>query len=162
MSNPTSESSTSWYFEDFFEGQVIELGERSVNEAEIIDFARQFDPQPFHVDPAAAANSIYGGVIASGWHTCAMMMRLVVDGMMAASSSMGSPGLDSVRWLQPVRAGDTLAVRYETVKVKASDSKPDRGVVWSKWVARNQHGVDVCTIEGMGMFRRRPETVAHA
>ena len=148
---------TDWYFEDFHEGQVIELGQRSVTEEEIIAFATQFDPQPFHVDREAAAQSIYGGVIASGWHTCSMMMRLVVDGMMAASSSMGSPGLDNVRWLQPVRAGDTLAVRYETVKVKASDSKPDRGVVWSKWVARNQHGVDVCTIEGMGMFRRRPQ-----
>jgi acyl dehydratase len=154
-------SATNWFFEDFHPGQVIELGQRSVTQEEIIAFATQFDPQPFHVDPAAAAQSIYGGVIASGWHTCSMMMRLVVDGMMAASSSMGSPGLDNVRWLQPVRAGDTLAVRYETVKVMASDSKPDRGVVWSKWVARNQHGVDVCTIEGMGMFLRRPEG-AHA
>jgi acyl dehydratase len=149
-------SQTSWYFEDFHQGQVIELGQRHVTEEEIIAFATQFDPQPFHVDREAAAKSIYGGVIASGWHTCSMMMRLVVDGMMAASSSMGSPGLDNVRWLQPVRAGDTLSVRYETVKVKASESKPDRGVVWSKWVARNQHGVDVCTIEGMGMFLRRP------
>lgn len=149
-------SATDWYFEDFFPGQVIELGQRQLSEDEIIAFARQFDPQPFHVDPAAAAQSIYGSVIASGWHTCSMMMRLVVDGLMAASSSMGSPGLDSVRWLAPVRAGDTLAVRYETVKTKASTSKGDRGVVWSKWVARNQHGVDVCTIEGMGMFARRP------
>ena len=153
---------TSWYFEDFHEGQVIELGQRSVTEEEIIAFATQFDPQPFHVDREAAAKSIYGGVIASGWHTCSMMMRLVVDGMMGSSSSMGSPGLDNVRWLQPVRAGDTLAVRYETIKVKASDSKPDRGVVWSKWVARNQHGVDVCTIEGMGMFRRRLDRASHA
>ena len=148
-------STVDWYFEDFHAGQVIELGSKLVDEAEVIDFASKFDPQPFHVDAEAASKSIYGGVIASGWHTCAMMMRLIVDGMMAASSSMGSPGLDNVRWLQPVRPGDTLAVRYETVKVKASDSKPDRGVVWSKWVARNQHGVDVCTIEGMGMFRRR-------
>jgi acyl dehydratase len=152
---------TNWFFEDFQPGQVIELGQRSVTEDEIIAFATQFDPQPFHIDREAAARSIYGGVIASGWHTCSMMMRLIVDGMMAASSSMGSPGLDNVRWLQPVRAGDTLSVRYETVKVKASESKPDRGVVWSKWVARNQHGVDVCTIEGMGMFLRRPEG-AHA
>jgi acyl dehydratase len=154
-------TATAWFFEDFQPGQVIELGQRSVTEEEIIAFATQFDPQPFHIDREAAAKSIYGGVIASGWHTCSMMMRLIVDGMMAASSSMGSPGLDNVRWLQPVRAGDTLSVRYETVKVKASASKPDRGVVWSKWVARNQHGVDVCTIEGMGMFLRRPEG-AHA
>jgi acyl dehydratase len=147
--------SKAWYFEDFYPGQVIDLGERRVTEQEIIDFAREFDPQPFHVDRDAAAASIYGGVIASGWHTCAMMMRLVVDGLMASASSMGSPGLDNVRWLQPVRAGDTLAVRYQTVKVKPSASKPDRGVVWSKWIATNQRGDEVCIIEGMGMFGRR-------
>jgi acyl dehydratase len=145
-----------WYFEDFFEGQELDLGTRLVTEEEIIEFATKYDPQPFHVDRAAAAASIYGGVIASGWQTCSMMMRMVVDGLMASSSSMGSPGLDGVRWLQPVRAGDTLSVRYLTTKVKASGSKPDRGVVWSKWVATNQRGEDVCTIEGMGMFGRRP------
>ena len=147
--------SKQWYFEDFHEGQVIDLGKREVTEEEIIAFAREFDPQPFHVDRDAAARSIYGGVIASGWHTCSMMMRMVVDGLMCDASSMGSPGLDGVRWLQPVRAGDTLAVRYLTIKVKASASKPDRGVVWSKWVATNQRGEDVCTVEGMGMFGRR-------
>lgn len=152
-----SAAPVSWYFEDFFPGQIIDLGEQQVTEEEIVAFAAKFDPQPFHVDPAAAANSIYGGVIASGWHTCAMMMRLVVEGLMAASSSMGSPGLDSVRWLAPVRGGDVLKVRYETVKTKPSESKADRGVVWSRWVARNQDGADVCTIEGMGMFRRRPQ-----
>jgi acyl dehydratase len=145
-----------WYFEDFFPGQEIDLGTRSVSEDEIIAFAREFDPQPFHVDHDAAAQSIYAGVIASGWHTCSMMMRMVVDGLMVKASSMGSPGLDGVRWLGPVRAGDTLNVRYQTVKVKASASKPDRGVVWSKWVAINQHGETVCTIEGMSMFARRP------
>ena len=146
---------TDWYFEDFHPGQDIDLGTRSVSEEEIIAFAKEFDPQPFHVDPEAAAQSIYGGVIASGWHTCSMMMRMVVDGLMAKASSMGSPGLDGVRWLAPVRAGDTLNVHYQTEKVKASASKPDRGVVWSKWVAINQHGETVCTVEGMGMFARR-------
>lgn len=145
-----------WYFEDFYPGQEIDLGERTVSEEEIIAFAREFDPQPFHIDREAAAHSIYGGVIASGWHTCSMMMRMVVDGLMCTASSMGSPGLDGVRWLQPVRAGDTLAVRYLTVKVKPSNSRPDRGVVWSKWVATNQRGEEVCIIEGMGMFGRRP------
>jgi acyl dehydratase len=144
-----------WYFEDFYPGQDIDLGTRSVSEEEIIAFASAFDPQPFHVDKEAAAQSIYGGVIASGWHTCSMMMRMVVDGLMAKSASMGSPGLDGVRWLAPVRAGDTLNVRYQTTQVKASNSKPDRGVVWSKWVAINQHGETVCTVEGMGMFKRR-------
>jgi len=145
-----------WYFEDFEPGQDIDLGLRTVTEDEIVAFARDYDPQPFHVDREAAAHSIYGGVVASGWHTCGMMMRLVVDGLLARSSSMGSPGLDGVRWLAPVRAGDTLNVRYRTVQVKASASKPDRGVVWSKWVAINQHGATVCTVEGMGMFGRRP------
>ena len=145
-----------WYFEDFEPGQDIDLGMRTVTEDEIVAFASAYDPQPFHVDHDAAAQSIYGGVIASGWHTCAMMMRLVVDGLLGRSSSMGSPGLEGVRWLAPVRAGDTLNVRYRTVQVKASASKPDRGVVWSMWVAVNQRGETVCTIEGMGMFGRRP------
>jgi acyl dehydratase len=145
-----------WYFEDFEPGQDIDLGLCTVTEDEIVAFAREYDPQPFHVDRDAAAQSIYGGVIASGWQTCGMMMRLVVDGVLGKSSSMGSPGLDGVRWLAPVRAGDTLNVRYQTVQVKASASKPDRGVVWSKWVAINQHGETVCTVEGMGMFGRRP------
>jgi acyl dehydratase len=145
-----------WYFEDFEPGQDIDLGTRTVTEDEIVAFARDFDPQPFHVDRAAAADSIFGGVIASGWHTCGMMMRMVVDGLLSRSASMGSPGLDGVRWLAPVRAGDTLNVRYRTEQVKASTSKPDRGVVWSKWVAINQHGETVCTVEGMGMFGRRP------
>lgn len=156
MSTSTSTSSAEWHFEDFFAGQEIDLGTRAVTEEEIVEFATRFDPQPFHVDREAAAQSIYGGVIASGWHTCSMMMRMVVDGVMAKSSSMGSPGLDGVRWLAPVRAGDTLNVRYRTTQVKASNSKPDRGVVWSKWVAINQHGETVCTVEGMGMFARRP------
>jgi acyl dehydratase len=145
-----------WYFEDFEPGQDIDLGTRAVTEDEIVAFARDFDPQPFHVDHDAAAASTFGGVIASGWHTCSMMMRMVVDGLLNRSASMGSPGLDGVRWLAPVRAGDTLNVRYRTVQVKASASKPDRGVVWSKWVALNQHGETVCTVEGMGMFGRRP------
>jgi acyl dehydratase len=148
---------TNWYFEDFFPGQEIALGSRTLSEEEIIAFATQFDPQPFHVDPAAAAGSIYGGVIASGWHTCSLMMRLIVDNLMSESSSMGSPGLDGVRWLLPVRAGDTISVSYLTTQVKPSTSKADRGVVWSKWTATNQHGQTVCTIEGMGMFGRRPD-----
>ncbi len=148
---------TNWYFEDFFPGQEIALGSRTVSEEEIIAFATQFDPQPFHVDHDAAANSIFRGVIASGWHTCSMMMRLVVDKLMSESSSMGSPGLDGVRWLLPVRAGDTISVSYLTTKVKPSASRTDRGVVWSKWTATNQHGDAVCTIEGMGMFGRRPD-----
>jgi acyl dehydratase len=151
-----------WYFEDFYPGQEIDLGQRTVTEDEIVAFATQFDPQPFHVDRAAAEASIYGGVIASGWHTCSMMMRMVVDGLMNGAASMGSPGLESVRWLLPVRGGDTLSVRYLTRQVKPSASKPDRGVVWSKWIATNQRGEPVCTIEGMGLFGRRPASFVPA
>ncbi len=144
-----------YYFEDFVAGHAQPLGSRTVSEQEIIAFATEFDPQPFHVDHEAADASIFGGVIASGWHTCSMMMRMVVDGLLSESSSMGSPGLDSVRWLKPVRGGDTLSVAYITTQVRASDSKPDRGVVWSRWEATNQHGELVATVEGMGMFKRR-------
>jgi acyl dehydratase len=153
-------SEKQWYFDDFVPGQEIELGQRTVNEDEIIAFATQFDPQPFHIDREAAAKSIYGGVIASGWHTCAMMMRMVLDGMRCEEASMGSPGLDGVRWLQPVRAGDTLSLRYVTKEVKPSTSKPDRGVVFSTWVATNQRGEPVCTIDGKALFKRRPQTAA--
>jgi acyl dehydratase len=146
-----------WYFEDFHPGQEIDLGERTVTEAEILAFARAFDPQSFHVDAGEAQQSPYGGLIASGWHTCSMMMRMVVDGILNAADGMGSPGLDGVRWLQPVRAGDTLRVRYLTRQVKASNSKPDRGVVWSTWTATNQHGDQVCTVDGIGLYGRRPD-----
>lgn len=145
-----------WYFEDFYAGQEIDLGERTVTEAEILAFARAFDPQSFHVDAGAAQASPYGGLIASGWHTCSMMMRMVVDGLLGAADGMGSPGLEGVRWLQPVRPGDTLRVRYLTRQVKASNSKPDRGVVWSTWTATNQHGDQVCTVDGIGLYGRRP------
>lgn len=155
-------SPTRWYFEDFFVGQEVPLGSRLVTEEEIIAFARAFDPQPFHVDHDAAEKSIFGGVIASGWHTCSMMMRMVVDGLLSSSSSMGSPGLDSVRWIKPVRAGDTLTVVYQTKEVRPSASKPDRGVVVSVWQATNQHGEVVATVEGMGMYGRRPAGGAHA
>jgi acyl dehydratase len=146
-----------WYFEDFIPGSVIPLGQRTVTEEEIIHFAQQFDPQSFHVDKDAAKASIFGGVIASGWHTCSMIMRMVVDGFIADSSSMGSPGVDEVRWILPVRPGDTLTVSAETVSVKPSTSKPDRGVVNTVWKAVNQDGQLVCTINGMGMFGRRPQ-----
>lgn len=155
-------STRRWYFEDFFPGQEIELGSRTVTEQEIIEFATDFDPQPFHVDRDAAKDSIFGGVIASGWHTCSMIMRIVVDSVLGNSSSMGSPGLEKVRWILPVRPNDTLSVRYITTQVKASASKPDRGVVWSTWEARNQDGELVCTVEGMGMYGRRRQDGANA
>src|SRR3569832_1595501 len=96
-----------WYFEDFAVGATIEVGSRQVSEQEIIDFAKQFDPQPFHIDRQAAADSIYGGIIASGWHTCSMMMKLMGVNLLHDAASLGSPGLDEIRWSKPVRGGDT-------------------------------------------------------
>lgn len=145
------------YFEDFHPGQEMELGSHTVSEQEIVEFARQFDPQPFHVDHEAAGKSPFGGVIASGWHTCSIMMRIVVDSVLGNSSGMGSPGLDRVCWIVPVRPGDTLSVRYVTTQAKVSASRPERGMVWSTWEARNQDGVLVCIIEGVGMFGLRPK-----
>jgi acyl dehydratase len=146
-----------WYFEDFEPGRVIEVGSRTVSEEEILAFATQFDPQPFHVDRDAAAKSIYGGIIASGWHTCSLMMRLIVDGFLSTAAGMGSPGVDEIRWVRPVRGGDTLTVTSTVLDARVSSSKPDRGVVHTMWEAKNQHGETVATIKGMGMFLRRPE-----
>ena len=145
-----------WYFEDFEPGRTIPVGSRTLGEDEIIAFATQFDPQPFHVDREAAAKSHFGGLIASGWHTCSIMMRLMVDGFLSEAASMGSPGVDEIRWLTPVRPGDTLSVTTTVLDVRPSASKPDRGVVHTMWEAKNQHGETVATVKGMGMFMRRP------
>ena len=145
-----------FYFEDFEIGRITELGSVTVTDAEIREFATRFDPQPFHVDPVAAADSMFGGIIASGWHTCSMMMRLAVDGYLHQSASLGSPGVDEVRWLKPVRAGDVLKVRSCVLDAVPSTSRPDRGVIYSLWEAFNQHGELVTTIKGRGMMLRRP------
>ncbi|APC68888.1 MULTISPECIES: MaoC family dehydratase [Ralstonia solanacearum species complex] len=145
-----------FYFDDFQVGQTMEMGTYAVTEDEILAFARQYDPQPFHVDPEAARRSIYGGLISSGWMTCAVMMRLMVQNFLSKSSSMGSPGVDEIRWLRPVYPGDTLSVSSTCLEVRPSQSKPDRGVAINRWEARNQHGELVCTLVGMGLFGRRP------
>jgi acyl dehydratase len=149
-------SQLKWYFEDFEIGKAIEVGSRTVSEEEILDFARKFDPQPFHVDREAAAKSIYGGIIASGWHTCGVMMRLMVDGFLREAASLGSPGIDEIRWIKPVRGGDTLHVTTTALEARPSSSKPDRGIIVTLWQARNQHGELVATVKGMGLFQRRP------
>lgn len=146
-----------WYFEDFEVGRAIEVGKRTVSEEEIIEFAKQFDPQPFHIDREAAAKSIFGGIIASGWHTCSMMMRVMVDGFLRDTASMGSPGVDEIRWIKPVRGGDTLTCIFTALEKRESASKPDRGVIMTLWEGRNQHGDAVATVKGMGMFKRRPK-----
>lgn len=144
------------YFEDFAVGEVIQLGTRSVGEEEIIEFAERYDPQSFHIDREAAKESIFGGLIASGWHSCAMLMRLMVDAVIRDSSSMGSPGIDEIRWILPVRPGDTLTARYKVVDVKPSSSKPDRGVIFCECELENAQGQIVMTMKSRGLFGRRP------
>jgi acyl dehydratase len=144
-------------FDDFEPGQVLELGSVAVTEDEIIEFARQFDPQPFHVDPEAAAESVFGGLIASGWHTGAMWMRLYVDSMLGAASAQGSPGIEELRWLAPVRPGDTLHGRLTVLETTPSERRPDRGTVRIRGEMINQDGVTVLSMVSRGHFGRRPE-----
>ncbi len=144
------------YWEDFTPGEVVEMGRHTFAEDEIIAFAQQFDPQPFHTDPAAARQSIFGGLIASGWHTCAIGMRLMVQNYIGRAASAGSPGVENIRWLAPVRPGDTIRYRRVILEARPSGSRPDLGLVRSRSEALNQRGEIVMTMEGWGMFRRRP------
>ena len=145
------------YFEDFQVGQVHELGSYVVPREEILAFARQFDPQPFHLDEEAGRQSIYGSIIASGWHTAAICHRLLVESLLKDSASMGSPGLDELRWLLPVKPGDTLSARIEVLATTPSRSKPDRGSLKTRMEVRNQRGEVVMTESAAVLFRRRPE-----
>lgn len=141
-------------WEDFKVGDSIELGRHTFTEEEMLDFGRRFDPQPFHADPAAAKASFFGGLIASGWLTCAIGMRLMVDSYLGRSRSLGSPGVENIRWLKPVRPGDTLTYRRIVVESRASATRKHMGLVKHRWEAVNQHGSLVFTMEGWGMFGR--------
>ncbi|MCO5107816.1 MAG: MaoC family dehydratase [Burkholderiaceae bacterium] len=143
------------YLEDFRPGEVIEFGDYLVTEEEIVDYAKRYDPQPFHVDPKAAAESIFGGLVASGWMTGSIMMRLLVDHFISPASSMGSPGVDEVRWPKPVRPGDRLHVRVTIVETKRSQSKPDRGIVRVQQEMINQRGETVMSLRGMSLSKCR-------
>ena len=143
------------YFEDFRVGETIEMGRRLVDRDEVIRFAKEFDPQPFHVDEAAAKDSFFGGLIASGWHTVGMVMRMMCDSYLLDSASLGSPGVDNVKWLHPVRPGDTIRATRTVMEARTSKSKPDVGIVKSRWEVYNQDEVLVMTMEGYGMFRVR-------
>ena len=143
------------HWEDFKVGEVEQIGGRRVDKDEIIAFAKQYDPQPFHIDEAVAKQSMYGGLIASGWHTCAMVMRMMCDAYMLQSASVGSPGIDNLKWLKPVRPGDTISARRTTLETRASKSKPDIGIVNNLWEVFNQDGEMVMSMQGYGMFRRR-------
>jgi acyl dehydratase len=144
------------FLEDFTVGEAIELGSRSVTQEEIVEFARRYDPQPFHVDEKAAKASNFGGLIASGWHTASMFMRLFVDRVLAGGATLGSPGIDEIRWPKPVRPGDVLTARVTVLDVVPSRSKPDRGHVRIRYEVRNQAGETVMTMVGVSIYRRQP------
>jgi acyl dehydratase len=144
------------YWEDFRVGETDELGSYDVTREEILDFARRWDPQPFHLDEDAAAAGPFGGLAASGWHTAAMFMRLFVEGIMNKSASMGSPGVESMRWTAPVRPGDVLTGRVRVVQSYPSERRADRGTVITESEVLNQDGTVVMTMRARGHFRRRP------
>lgn len=128
------------YFEDYAPGITYECGSVSFDEASIIKFAQQYDPQSFHTDPVTAATGPFGGLIASGWQTAGLVMRVLVDNYLSAEASLGAPAIDELRWPIPVRPGDTLAVRATVVEARKSQSKPDRGIVRTLVEAVNQDG----------------------
>jgi acyl dehydratase len=140
------------YFEDYVVGSVYEFGSIAVKEAEIIDFARRFDPQVFHTDPEAAKRTIYGGLIASGWHTASMMMRLTVDHYLSRAASLGSPGIDELLWTRPVRPGDELSIRVTVLEANRSSSKPDRGIIRSFVEVLNQNHEVVLTVKAVNFL----------
>jgi len=157
-------SQTRYCWEDLHVGWVRDLGSVSVSAEEIKDFAGQFDPQPFHIDEAAGRRSIFGNLCASGWHTCALAMKLTVDNFLNESSSMGSPGLENLRWLKPVYPGDTLSLKYSITQARPLRTRAEAGLVRAIWEMSNQNGEKVMQMEGYGMFRRRhaatPEEIA--
>jgi acyl dehydratase len=143
------------YFEDYRPGAVHEFGSVTITETEIIEFALRFDPQPFHTDPEAAKQSFFGGVIASGWHTASLSMRILVDNYISRVASLGSPGADELRWRKPVSPGDTLSVRATVLEAKLSHSKPDQGTIRSYVEVMNQHRQVVMTWKGIGIIKCR-------
>ena len=144
------------YWEDLQVGQVRQLGQIKPTREDIIAFAKQFDPQPFHLDDEAAKASVFGALCASGWHTCALAMRLMVTEFLCHTSSMGSPGLENIKWLKPVFPDDELRLQTIVLETKPMGKRPDIGMTRNLWEMFNQHGDKVLHMEGWGMFRRRP------
>jgi acyl dehydratase len=142
------------WLEDYSEGDVAEFGRVQVTREEVIAFAEKYDPQPFHLSDDAGAKTPYGGLIASGWHTAGMTMRMMVDHLVSRHG-LGSPGVDELRWLKPVRPGDVLTCRSRILSVRRSQSKPDRGIVRQQIETLNQHGEVVLSWIGNGMVRAR-------
>jgi acyl dehydratase len=146
---------TERYFEDYRPGIVFTGGPVTIGEADIVEFARKYDPQAMHTDPEAAANGYFGGLIASGWHTAAMMMRLFVEHFLSPASSIASPGIDEVRWYRPVRPGDVLNLRVTVVAAERSRSHPERGTVRSLVEVLNQQGEVVMSLKPISFIRCR-------
>jgi len=144
-----------YYWDDFTPGWTYESGSRSLSAEEIKRFAREYDPQVFHTDEEAAKATPFGGLIASGWQTCGVMMRLMCDGYLVESACLGSPGLEELRWLKPVRPGDALRLRSTVLEQTPSQKQPNRGTVKFRWEVLNQDGEVVCSIVGRQLFRRR-------
>jgi acyl dehydratase len=144
------------YFEDYALDSTHECGSFSVDAAGIIFFAKEFDPQPFHIDPVAAADGPFGGLIASGWHTAALTMRLLVENYLSAEASLGGAGVDEIRWPYPVRPGDTLRVRATVVESRRSGSKPDRGIIKTLIETTNSDGRTVMRCTAINFLRVRP------
>jgi len=144
-----------YYWEDFEVGRVREFGRCEVTREEVLEFAGRFDPQPFHLDDEAAAQSLFGRLAASGWHTAAMAMRMMCDGYLLDSASLGSPGVEKLTWPAPVYPGDVLSVRNTVLESRPLASRPEVGLVKSRNEVLNQHGQVVLSMEGFGFFRRR-------
>lgn len=143
------------YLDDYTEGARYRFGEESVDAEEIMEFARRYDPQSIHTDPEAAAAGPFGGLIASGWQTAALMMRLFADNYLTANASLASPGIDELRWVRPVRPGDRLTLICETTGVRPSRSKPDRGVLTTEVTLLDRDGDPVLTATALNMVARR-------
>ena len=140
-------------FAEFHPGQVIEAGPYQVTEAEVLQFATAYDPQWFHTDPEAAAKGPFGGLIASGWHTCGIAMRLIADKALHGSESYASPGLAYIKWPHPVRPGDALTVRATVLETRTARSQPTLGILRWRWQMHNAQGVEVLDLEATSLFK---------
>lgn len=146
---------TDRFWEDYRVGRTWQLGEVRLSEADIVAFARRYDPQPFHLDPAAALDGPFNGLVASGWQTCAAVMRLLVEGFLSPASSLGSPGVDEVRWLRPVRPGVGYPLQVTVLEARVSRGKPDRGLLRSQLTLTEADGPPVLGLQAMNLVRRR-------
>lgn len=149
-----------FYWEDFPVGQLRAMGRHRFTSEEIVTFAGQYDPQRFHVDAAQAADTLFEGLIASGWHTCVIAMRGMCDAYLTRAACLGSPGLDSLKWLKPVRPGDEIEFRARVLEARPSSSRPEVGLVKFVWDGVNAAGQQVLVMEGWQLFERRPPAQA--